>query len=289
MDTISTIVMNKYDPYGILVQKALLETVAPDIVVDGIPGKNTLKHLGEFSLAHGLPVPSDFSGPGWDLLQKYIAQRFVDDGDFEKAAAELGVKQSAVRAVAETESRGNGFLKRGKVKLLFERHKFYKYLGEALKQPVVRQHIQDVLSISVPKTDKDLLNLVCNKYPDICNSVAGGYKGDLLEHDRLDLAMSLDPYAALMSASYGMYQIMGFNHKLAGYDSPNDMYIAFSESEKNQFWGFVNFIKNNPNIWSALKRNDWLKFAEGYNGKAFATNDYNNKVKRAEEKYRSYN
>lgn len=284
-----TVKMNQYSPYGVLVQKALLETVAPDIVVDGIPGKATLKALGEYSLAHGLKPPTDFSGPGWIALQQYIDARFVDDEDFKKAAQTLGVKQSAIRAVAEVESRGNGFLKRGKVKLLFERHKFYKYLGEALKQPVVRQHVQELLGISVPKTDKDLLTLVCNKYPDICNSVAGGYKDGLTEHDRLDKAMSIDPYAAVMSASYGMYQIMGFNHKLAGYDSPMEMYISFSESEKNQFWGFINFIKNNPNIHNALKKSDWLGFAAGYNGSAFATNDYNVKTARAEEKYRSYN
>lgn len=276
---------------AIILQKALLETVAPNIVVDGYAGKNTLRELNTFALASDLPVTNSFAGAAFELISKYSEARFVRDEDYVEAASKLGCKESHIRAVAEIEARGNGFLSKGRVKLLFERHKFYKYLGEALKNLDTRARIVSEMSLSVAPTAtaKDVLDLIARANPDICNAASGGYKGDIYEHDRLERAVAIDPESGYMSASYGMYQIMGFNHLYAGFHSAIDMYVSFSESEKNQFKGFVNFIKNNPAIHKAIVAGDWLAFAKGYNGAAFATNDYNNKAAKAELKYRKYN
>lgn len=272
---------------SILLQKALLETVRPDIVVDGYAGKNTLEAFKTFALAHNITPPDGFTGEAFDIISKYVDDRFVRDEDYAKAAAILGCKQSHIRAISDVEARGNGFLAAGRVKMLFERHKFYKYLGIALNDTEYRK----TMNINIPLTvsGTDALEMIASKNPDICNPKAGGYLGDLREHDKLEKASAFDYNAAVMSASYGMYQIMGFNHAYCGYKNAVDMFVDFSKSEKNQFMGFINFIKNNPAIHKALVAGDWLGFARGYNGKAFATNDYNNKVERAEKKYRIYN
>lgn len=43
------------------------------------------------------------------------------------AAKELGCEVAAIKAVAEVESRGLGFLPTGEPKILFECHRFFKY------------------------------------------------------------------------------------------------------------------------------------------------------------------
>ena len=54
----------------------------------------------------------------------------LTSADFARAAAALGCVPAAVRAVVEVESKG-GFLPDGRVRILFERHKFSAFTGRA--------------------------------------------------------------------------------------------------------------------------------------------------------------
>lgn len=172
--------------------------------------------------------------------------------DFEMAAAALSVEISAIIAVDKVESRGKGFLESGEPIILFERHLFKKYTGGKY----------------------DLT------HPDISGK-AGNYNGD--QHKKLARAAALDREAALKSASWGRFQILGVNHKLAGFDKLQDFINAMYRSEKDQLVAFVNFLKN-TGLDKPLRRLDFREFAKGYNGPGYAKNKYDVKLREEYEK-----
>jgi hypothetical protein len=105
----------------------------------------------------------------------------LSDEDYSKSATSLGVEIAAIKAVAEVETNGKAFDESSRPRILFERHYFHR--------------------------------LTFGKYsashPDISNSLAGGYGLFAVQYDKLERAFKLDPDAALRSASWGRFQIMG--------------------------------------------------------------------------------
>ena len=53
--------------------------------------------------------------------------KLLEEHDYETVAHLLDCDVAAVKAVAEVESAGEGFLQDGRTKILFEGHVFYKY------------------------------------------------------------------------------------------------------------------------------------------------------------------
>ena len=102
-------------------------------------------------------------------------------------------------------------------------------------------------------------------------------------------AMRLDAECALLSASYGRFQIMGFNYKACGYDSVQAFYDAMAESEGKQLQAFVALINSNAPLKKALKAKNWEQVAELYNGKAYRKNQYHLKLARYYALYQSDN
>lgn len=178
----------------------------------------------------------------------------LTDFEYVVAADALGVNVACVKAVVKVESRGSGFLASGEPVILFERHWMYKLL----KQKGINPPLSDV-----------------------CDPKAGGYLGGAREHERLAKAVKIDRECALQSASWGLFQIMGFHWKSLGYASVqafiNDQYT----SEGKQLSTFVKFIKINPSMLAALKARDWAKFARLYNGPEYAKNKYDSKLAEA--------
>lgn len=78
-------------------------------------------------------------------------------------------------------------------------------------------------------------------------------------------AYLLDPKAAMLSTSFGLPQIMGFNHKIVSYREPEDMIFAFQNSCVNQIEGFFNFCVYND-LDVKIKNEDFVGFALKYNG-----------------------
>lgn len=73
------------------------------------------------------------------------------------------------------------------------------------------------------------------------------------------------PEAALRASSWAAPQIMGFNHKDAGFESAEAMVKAMADSGSEQIRAFVNLVKK----WGLdvhIRAHDWYKFAAGYNG-----------------------
>lgn len=94
-------------------------------------------------------------------------------------------------------------------------------------------------------------------------------------------AFNLDPEAALMSASYGMFQIMGFNFAACGYKNVFDFVAALKLNAGQQLRGFVGFCSKNPALIKAMKTKDYIGMARNYNGKDYG--DYDNRIKKAYE------
>lgn len=96
--------------------------------------------------------------------------------------------------------------------------------------------------------------------------------------------MALNHEAALSAASWGRFQIMGFNHKIAGFDTVDALVEAMFQAEGKQLDAFVNFIRNTK-LDAPLRERRWADFARGYNGAEYAKNNYDNKLKAAYAKY----
>lgn len=175
----------------------------------------------------------------------------LTDIDYKQAAGFLGVDVACVKAVTKVESRGSGFLASGEPVILFERHWMYKLLKAKGVTPVVS---------------------------DVCNPQAGGYLGGAKEHERLAKAVLIDRECALQSASWGLFQIMGFHWKALGFTSVQEFINQQYRSEAGQLDTFVRFIQINPGMHKALKDKDWAKFARLYNGPDYAKNNYDTKL-----------
>lgn len=177
--------------------------------------------------------------------------------DFEKAAKLLNCQVAAIRAVSEVESKGDGFYSDGFPVILFERHKFYKYT----KGKFAALH------------------------PEICNRKSGGYGAPGANQRRkFNLAFSLDANAALMSCSWGKFQIMGFNYEVCGFRSVNDFVDAMKKGEGEHLLAFCNFVKGNG-LDKFLRSLNWAQFARGYNGADYQKNNYDKKMKAFYQKF----
>jgi hypothetical protein len=189
----------------------------------------------------------------------------LNDNDFQVAATLLKCDVPAIKAVAEVESAGDGFLSDGRVKILFEGHKFYKYTKGA--------YAQSHPTICYPKWTKAFYA----KGPNADVRGAG-------ELARLDEAIALDRTAALMSASYGKFQLMGLNFTICGFANVEDFYAAMQVSEGEHLKAFCNFIRGNS-FDGALRNHQWATLAAGYNGPAWKDNAYDTKLAAAFAKY----
>lgn len=182
----------------------------------------------------------------------------LTEADYQEAAKLLGCEPAAIKAVAEVESSGSGFLATGEPKILFERHYFRRLTGN--------------------RFDK--------LYPDLSGPYkAGTYgPGGQHQHRRLQAAISLDRNAALQSASWGRFQIMGENYQLAGFKSIQSFINAMYNSERDHLLAFSNFVIN-KGLAGDIRNKDWARFARGYNGPAYAQNKYDIKMAAAYKKY----
>lgn len=191
-----------------------------------------------------MPAP-EFTGPGIRLTE----------GDHLAAARRIDCDVAAIRAVIEVESRG-GFLPDGRPRILFERHIFHRLTGGRFGS--------GHSAISSPRP--------------------GGYYGGAREYDRLHAAIAFDRSAALQSASWGAFQIMGFNHELAGHGDVEAFVATMVSGEPAQLQAFIAFLSA-TGLDAPLRNHDWAAFARGYNGPAYARNRYDEKLATAWRKY----
>ena len=148
-------------------------------------------------------------------------------------------------AVGEVESNNTPFLANGSPIVRFEKHVFIRYLKK----------------YNAPNTKLEKAN----------NLKGSNFK-------TLEEAKAVDTYCAIMSTSYGMFQIMGFNHELANYRKVENFVEAMGESEEKQIRAFCQFIKN-TSLRPVIDRLDFATFARRYNGPNYSKNNYDTKLK----------
>ncbi len=275
-----TIVVGVKSEYARLVQRVLRETVDVNLAVDGAVGKGTMDAICSLATMMDCDPSQGYSAELASFTDKYIESRFASDDTYRQLAKRLDSPYNHLRAVCEVESSGAAFFPDGKAVILFERHKFKQQLANLFVNKAGFDLVNHTTKLEA-SGPADLLEKISNKYPDICNSVRGGYVGGSAEYNRLNKAACIHIESAYASASYGAFQIMGFNHKLAGYNSATNMMLAFNKGESEQLEGLAKFILAQPAMLKALREGDWATFARLYNGSSYAVNAYDVKLKAA--------
>ncbi len=187
------------------------------------------------------------------------AAKRLDDIDLPREAAVIGVGEDEIHAVLDVETRGGGFDHKGRPKMLFEPHIFYRELQDHEER---RRAVQSGLAYRKWGTRS--------------------YPRD--SYPRLEAAMRINKEAALRSASWGLGQIMGFNHVLAGYETVEEMVEAFTQDEELHLRAMISFVKASG-LDDELRAHDWRGFARGYNGPGYAKNGYHTKLSAAFKKW----
>ena len=191
----------------------------------------------------------------------------LTDARIAEIARENGIHPAALLAVKLIESGAkSGFLDSGKPQILFEGHVFYKYLKANVKSLDMNKLCAQYPNIVYPKWDR-------SKY-------FGGEK----EWTRLEQARKINLKYANYAASWGMFQVMGFNYKTCGCKSIDEFVEKMCTSQEQQLLLTLNFLKNS-NLIVPLQKRQWATFAKGYNGPGFAQNKYHIKLQAAYNNY----
>lgn len=183
--------------------------------------------------------------------------RRIDKQETIELAKEFDIEWAGLMAFIEVESNGYGFYpKTNEPVVLFEGHWFHKFT----------KGIYDVTYywISYPEWNTKWYYLN--------------------QRIRVEDAFKLNEEAALMSASWGKMQVMGFNYRVCGYTTIFEFVKAMFESEKNQIRAGLQYLKHNNLIVEVKKRN-WRQVAYRYNGKGYEKNKYHIKLEAAFNKY----
>jgi hypothetical protein len=202
--------------------------------------------------------------------------------NFARTAAQLRCSVPQIRAVWQVECAGRGWFTdvRGDIlakdgpggflegphlpKLLFEAHHFDRLTNGRYR-----------------KAHPNLSSRTWNR---------ALYVGGQAEWVRLYEAMKLNRLAALQSASYGGPQIMGFNFRLAGFESVEAFVAAMKTSEVAHLDAFGNFVSNSGLGDELRAVSDSASacepFARGYNGRSYRTNGYHSKIAAEHRRFR---
>ena len=89
-----------------------------------------------------------------------------------------------------------------------------------------------------------------------------------------------------MGTYWGMFQIGGFNYKLCGCESVEEMVSKVCDSEFSQLEMFAVFIRNSGML-DALKKKDWAAFARKYNGPSYAKRGYHTRMAKEYANFKS--
>jgi hypothetical protein len=154
----------------------------------------------------------------------------------------------------------SGFLPSGEPKILFEAHWFSRFTDG--------KYDDSHPEISSPEWDPSL------------------YAGGAAEHDRLQKATDLNRAAGLKSASWGRFQIMGFNWEVCGYEGLQAFINGMYESEEEHLRAFLAFLRN-EDLLDPLRTEEWRAFARRYNGPQYDNHNYHVRLRDAYEEQRA--
>lgn len=233
---------------------------------DGIWGPKTTSAVKKWQSEHGLVADGIVGKKTWmKLIEDDLKSGQLTDADYIKAAIDLDVEVAVLKAVKTVESGGKA-MQNGIPTMLFEGHVFWKQLEARKINP----------SKYVKGNENILYKTWTKKY------YTGRNSG---EYARLQKAIKINEAAAYESASYGMFQIMGNNYKVCGYNSAKEFYEDLCKNEDAHFYSFIKFIKA-KGIVPYMQKKDWAKIAYKYNGSSYKKNKYDQKLKDAYNKFK---
>lgn len=205
----------------------------------------------------------------WEALfvANHTPSARLTDAEFELVAELLEVEVAALKAVQQVETGGKGgFFGNGQPAILFEGHVFWAELVKRGLNP--EDYLEGNEDILYSKWDSKR------------------YLGGIREYDRLEKASKINKEAAEASASWGMFQIMGFNHLSCGEKSVESFVAAMKRDEFTQLILAARFIAGNKQMLTSLRKMDWAAFARCYNGPRFAENNYDKKLNDAYNRHK---
>jgi hypothetical protein len=194
----------------------------------------------------GKAIATAYAGGGVPTSASFLSSLKAKNGaplsavEINGAAQRMGCEPAAVRAVLKVESKGTGFGSDGRPLILYEPHIFSKLTNRAFDQSHPNISYVNWKTLPYPATQAE-------------------------RYQQLAEAYALDPENAVASASWGLFQIMGFNFKPCGYSSAKAMVADITQSEAKMLMAFETFIRSN-NLVDELQRKDWAGFARAYNG-----------------------
>lgn len=193
----------------------------------------------------------------------------LDSLDISLLAHRIAVGEDEVHAFAEVEAAGSGFDRQGRPKMLFEPHVFYRNLKGAERDQAVRA------------------GLAYRRWGE------RPYPAD--SYDRLKQAQEINQSAALKSASWGRFQVLGENYAMCGYASVEQMVKEMMEDEENHLEAGINYIlsagidddlRRLAALTRATRPEDCVSIVRVYNGPGYARNNYHVKFAKAHNKWR---
>jgi len=197
----------------------------------------------------------------------------------EEKARDLGVSTHAAAGIMKVESGGATFAEAtDKTIVRFENHVFWKEWGSA-NASTFNDHFDFDRSKGGKPWEGHRFRDDPNKPWENC------HQSQAQEWRVMDFAAVLSgKEPAFRSASWGAGQIMGSNAKSVGYVSAVDMANAFNRAERPQITGIFEYI-NKAGLVDAVRKNDYLTVAKGYNGKGQAAT-YAALIKNAADAYK---
>lgn len=255
-----------------LCQRALNELCGAKLKADGMIGPATRQTVVRFQQQNNLPITNgDLDDTVYGLLKTHIDARFLRKADITQMARDVQILPSMLHAITDKESLSAGFLYDGRPVILFERHKFYNFTKAKYTQAQAEAWRKENENICFPVQTQD------------------AYAGGAGEWDRFEIARTMEAEIAMLSTSWGLMQIMGFNFAVAGYATVQDMVQDMMKNEKLQMRAAVNFIIRQPSLYAAAKSRNFQGVALGYNGAGYRKNNYDVILGQLEAKNRIYN
>lgn len=278
--------------------QTLLNNHGYSLKVDGIIGPVTIHAIRDLQTKHGL-ASDGIVGPATLAVLRRPIKEYLKDipsqgislvlstpikgsvsvvrtanqyGNYVKFLADrIDIDPALAIAFLHVESGGSAIVNNRMV-IRFENHQFKKYLNN---DTLYNQHFVHA-SNKVWTGHKFKLNgawLESHIWP--ANGITGNQER---EWSAFGVAQQLSDYAAKMSISMGLPQIMGFNHNLIGYKNVNEMFNSFA-SVHLQIAGFFDFgLNSNPKMITYLKQKNFFELAKAYNGSGQAT-EYARRIK----------
>lgn len=183
----------------------------------------------------------------------------LTEEDYINAAMSLNVEVAAVKAVCEVEAPRGGFNPDGSPVTLFEGHWFHRFTNGI--------YSGEFPEVSYAKWTRKHYGRTWQQ-----------------EQSRLELACSLNRHAAYLSASWGRFQIMGFNHAVCLFTTVEAFVQAMHANEGEHLRAFIAYIRHRC-LDDELREHRWADFARLYNGNGYRENRYDEKMAAAYAKF----